>query len=495
MNWTIGRRIAVGFSIGLALAAIAVLIGAYALRSSSAAYEASLRQERQAHVVALEANALVARSNLDYVFFLLRPEERWMRSHDSTLAEARQLLGRLRAVSEVDEARDAWSDAERHLTPWSAAMASSMAAARDGRREEALRIRDVVVGPARDSIRADMQRGIAAVGARSDALADAARLAAARMQLTMLVGGILVLLVGAVTGVLLNRAVTAPLRHTTNVLASSAAEILASTAQHASGATETSAAVTETVTTVDEVTQTADQAAQRAKSVADLASRAAAIGQTGRKAVQDSITGMNAVRTQVESIAQSIVALAEQAQAIGEITATVTEIAEQTNLLALNAAVEAARAGEHGRGFAVVAGEVRSLADQSKKATVQVRQILGEIQRATNAAVMATEQGTREVAAGTRQVSEAGETIRALAEAVGEASQAAAQIVASAGQQAAGMQQIRQAMGNVHEATQQSLASTRQAERAAEDLNEQGARLLALVGGNGTRPPAVVRSR
>ncbi len=104
---------------------------------------------------------------------------------------------------------------------------------------------------------------------------------------------------------------------------------------------------------------------------------------------------MGTVREQTGSIAESILTLAEQAQAIGEIIATVNDIAEQTNVLSLNAAIEASRAGEQGKGFSVVAGEVKALADQSKKATAQVRQILGEIQKATNAAVMVTEQGRR----------------------------------------------------------------------------------------------------
>ena len=78
-----------------------------------------------------------------------------------------------------------------------------------------------------------------------------------------------------------NRAVAGPLRETTGVLASSAAEILAATTQQASGASESSAAVTQTVATVDEVAQTAEQATQRAKAVADTARRAAEIGEAG----------------------------------------------------------------------------------------------------------------------------------------------------------------------------------------------------------------------
>src|SRR5260370_4878065 len=96
---------------------------------------------------------------------------------------------------------------------------------------------------------------------------------------------------------------------------------------------------------------------------------------------------MEAIREQAEAVAENIVSLSERTQAIGEIISTVNDLAEQTNLLALNAAIEAARAGEHGRGFAVVAGEGKGLAEESKKATAQVRQILGEIQNANNAAL------------------------------------------------------------------------------------------------------------
>jgi methyl-accepting chemotaxis protein len=488
MQWTVSRRIVAGFAVGLSLVVVVVLVGVVALRRTSETYRAALDRERRTLVPALTAQAEFRRAILDFQGFLARPNDAELRSRDSTLALSYVLLVQLRDSAYTAEGRAIWAEALGAVSQWDAASQASMTEARAGRGVEAERIRESRAVAAREAVRAAIQRGIARAEQLTDAATTAAQTTAAWMQTVLLLAGLLALVVGTLSAVFLNRAVSGPLRETTGVLASSAAEILAATTQQASGASETSAAVAQTVASVDEVAQTAEQAAQRARAVADSAQRAAEIGEAGRKAVQESTAAMKGVKEQVESIVESILALSEQAQAIGEIIATVNDIAEQTNLLALNAAVEAARAGEQGRGFAVVAGEVKSLAEQSKKATVEVRRILGEIQRATSAAVMTTEQGTKQATATTRQVTEAGETIRALAEAVAEAAQAAVQIVASAGQQAVGMTQVRQAMASIHEATQQNLASTRQAERTAQDLNALGNRLLALVGGNRHRP-------
>ena len=115
---------------------------------------------------------------------------------------------------------------------------------------------------------------------------------------------------------------------------------------------------------------------------------------SGRRVVEESVTTIATLKREVETMAESVVGLAEQAQSIAEIITTVDDIAEQSNLLALNAAIEASRAGETGRGFAVVAGEVKALAGEARRATAKVREILGDIQRRTNTAVLVTEQNT-----------------------------------------------------------------------------------------------------
>lgn len=277
------------------------------------------------------------------------------------------------------------------------------------------------------------------------------------------------------------REVNREIRESANVLGTAAGEILATATQVAAGAAETATAVSETTTTVEEVRQTAQVSNQKARYVSESAKKAAQVSHSGKKFVEESIVGMSRVRERMESIAESIVKLSEQSQAIAEIIATVNDLAEQSNLLAVNAAIEAAKAGEAGRGFAVVSAEVKSLAEQSKQATIQVRAILNDIQKATSAAVMATEQGTKAVEAGVKQSTEAGQSIQLLSEGTVEAAQAATQIAASSQQQVVGMDQVALAMENIKQASVQNVAGTKQAEAAAQSLHELGQRLQRLV--------------
>ncbi len=278
------------------------------------------------------------------------------------------------------------------------------------------------------------------------------------------------------------RAVNQQVREAANILASSVGEILTLVTQLATVSSETAVSVNETTSTAEEVKQTAQVSAEKSRTVSEGAQKAASVAQQGNAAVTKTVGGINHIRELMESVAESIVELSEQTQAIGEIMAVVNDLAQQSQLLSVNAAIEAAKAGEQGKGFGVVAQEIKSLADQSKEATGQVRAILNDIQKATSASVLAAEQVSKAVESSVSQAAESGEAIRKLADSIEESARAATQIAASNQQQFVGMDQIVQAMETIRLAFQQNVAGTKQAEQAAHNLNELGEKLREMVG-------------
>jgi len=273
----------------------------------------------------------------------------------------------------------------------------------------------------------------------------------------------------------------AQIRDAATALSERTSEILATTTQQASGATEQSAAISQATTTVDEIRTIAEQLVNRSQTVANTSQRTVEISRDGQETVREAIAGMAQIKARVDVIEENILALSDRTQLIGEIIDTVNEIASQSNMLALNASVEAARAGDHGKGFAIVAEEVRELADRSRQATAQVKTILSDIQKATNATGMATEEGKKGVDVGVGLVARMGDAIDQLASVIDESAQSALQMVAGGRQQRTGMEQIAVAMSNINQATIHNIASTKQAERSARELNDLARSLAETV--------------
>lgn len=189
----------------------------------------------------------------------------------------------------------------------------------------------------------------------------------------------------------------------------------------------------------------------------------------GGQTIELAIAQMGKIETTVNSSAQVVSKLGERSKEIGQIVATISGIAGQTNLLALNAAIEAARAGEQARGFTVVAEEVRKLAEQSQEATKKIAVLIGEIQGDTDNAVVAMNNGTREVKSGADVVDSAGIAFREIVNLVSEVSSQVREISAAMQQMAAGSQQIISSVNKIDELGKKSIGETQNVSAAAEE--------------------------
>lgn len=259
------------------------------------------------------------------------------------------------------------------------------------------------------------------------------------------------------------------------------AEILASTQQQAASTAEQAAAVQQANATMTEISQSGAQISERARQVATAAEATSSASASGLQSVRNTTQIMDGIREQAEAVATNVISLSEKTQAIGEIITTVNDIAEQSHLLALNAAIQAAVAGEQGRSFSVVANEMKNLAAQSKQATIQVRGILGDIQKGITTSVMLTEEAVKRADSGRQQANVADQTIRKLTESVEESVRAFQQIVGGSSQQQIGFEQVTHAFRNISVATQQTATSTKQSEKAAANLSALAQELRSAV--------------
>jgi twitching motility protein PilJ len=219
-----------------------------------------------------------------------------------------------------------------------------------------------------------------------------------------------------------------------------------------------------------------DVSASASQSVS-VARQSLSAAQKGQEAVQNSISGMNDIRDQIQETAKRIKRLGESSQEIGEIVELITDITEQTNVLALNAAIQAASAGEAGRGFTVVAEEVQRLAERSGEATKQIGAIVKTIQTDTQDAVSAMEKSTRGVVDGAKlsdaagqALGEIGDVSRRLAQLIEDISVTAQTQAQEAGTVATNMQDILSVTKQTTEGTKQTAVSVGQLAKLAQEL-------------------------
>jgi hypothetical protein len=236
-----------------------------------------------------------------------------------------------------------------------------------------------------------------------------------------------------------------------------------------------------TAETINELESISTQTAEQASASATGARQALSLAEEGTQSVQKTLRGMSGLQESVDEIAQQVVDLGERTGQITDVSDLVADLAKQTNMLALKAAVEAARVGEQGKGFGVVAGEIRKLAEESKKSAQKINTLATDIQTAINRTVMVTDRGTKTVKEGIQLAENTAATFIGVTDAVNNVFLNSQQISSAAKQQATSIQQVLGAMTAISEGSQESAVGMHRVKTSTRELNQIADELQAVV--------------
>ncbi|WP_260865705.1 methyl-accepting chemotaxis protein [Paenibacillus xylanexedens] len=296
---------------------------------------------------------------------------------------------------------------------------------------------------------------------------------------------------------------------TSQQVAASSEELLASAEQNTSASKQISETVEElAVGTSDQVSIVkrssqamsemalgSEQIAELAQSVSVSAVDAANQSSEGNMIIKQAVEQMGSVRNSIASLSSLVTGLGERSTEIGNITEVINNIARQTNLLALNAAIEAARAGEHGKGFAVVAGEVRKLAEESSISAQRITDLVQLIQNDTGHAVEAVKVNSSETEAGIEMVTVAGQAFEQISDAVNKVAGEIQEVSAGSEEMSASTNEVvgyvdqisniaEEAAGGAHNvsaATEEQLASMEEIASSASSLSQMAEELQEQI--------------
>lgn len=269
--------------------------------------------------------------------------------------------------------------------------------------------------------------------------------------------------------------------HSADTLNDSTRKIAAAARDQAISTQQQFTALQQTSVTMEELTQNAGQVVERAREVNSRHEATAAASRIGQEAVQKSVRATQSILESVREVAEHISSLSLKTQAIRDVVLSVNDIAERSNVLALNASILAAGAGPEGKSFAVVANEMKSLAEQSKEATVVVRSLLGEVERGIQTSVSLTREATRRAGETGSFTDGADQAIRQLGDHVEESVQAFQQIAAATHQQSLAFEQVSEALRSIRQASQQSAHNTQLLEQASQELHRLSGEMVGLI--------------
>jgi methyl-accepting chemotaxis protein len=234
------------------------------------------------------------------------------------------------------------------------------------------------------------------------------------------------------------------------------------------------AAAQEMTATIGEISHNAENASAASRESAETASQGGAV-------MQSAAATMEKISAATNSVSDKMTSLAHRSEEIGKVVNVIQEISEQTNLLALNAAIEAARAGEHGRGFAVVAGEVRRLAERTKGATEEIAGTIRSIQDGTRETLEVMHESRAAVETGMGETAHARHSLEAIIESSKQVEHQIQLIATAATEQTAASGEISESAGQISQLATETAQGAEEAVEALKSLASLASDLDGMI--------------
>ncbi len=482
---SVGQIVPVGFAVVLSVAGIATTVTEIA--------KANLTESRKVAAQGFEVKELLRVVEKDLIDaetgqrgYLLTGVDRYLEPYEGGRKNLREHTESLKKLIIDPNQRTKMQKVEQISQQKLTELEETIALKKAGKDKEAL---SLVLTDKGKKIMDNLRTQLAEMSQEQDKILDQRQKAADQIQLlSSIVGwGGLVLCIGSGLFVsyyvanYITRLIFAPIADAAKAVASSSEGIADTVDKQERSVLDQTSSVNETTGIIEELGVFALQSAGQAESAATGAQQALILAEGGTQTVGRTIDGISGLRDQVTAIANQIIRLSEQTAQISTVSDLVADLANQTNMLALNAGVEAARAGEQGKGFAVVAGEVRKLADQSKKSAERINSLVNEVQAAINSTVMVTDEGTKKATVGIELAEETGDVFAGIADSVNQVFLNTQQISQSAKQQAVSVQQVVAAMNVINLGAKETAAGITQVKDATNNLNRAAENLEAVV--------------
>jgi len=270
----------------------------------------------------------------------------------------------------------------------------------------------------------------------------------------------------------LSRSIIA-VRSSSNEIATAAEQVASGSSQAATGMASQSNELSQTSTAITQMSASINEVAQNTELGSASADKANDEANKGAEVVQKTIAAINTLASNIDQATQDAEQLKENSNNITSILDVIRSIADQTNLLALNAAIEAARAGEQGRGFAVVADEVRTLAGRTQDATIEIQQMIEQIQSGISGVSLVMTSSQQYARNAVEHSEQAGEVLNSISGAVNEITNMSSQIAASVEEQSVVAEQVSKSIICISDVAID-------AAQGAQNLSETGLRLSAM---------------